>query len=256
MNPARRWPSAFTSLFIVSSLLAGRPVAATVELGGLRQVRVKVEQAEGKYLVQARMLPVSAFDAATNARLNRERARQYALTGLARHLAGDSKAQFEIAGAVVVRTAQEGKFFTLALSVPRTGVKVLPAGGAVDLVADPEKPVRVDPFASPFFTRKSDHLHTLALLAAGLKADLRSAERKVEKDGKQAPAFLLAIAELEERGDDCFGKALAEVKGDRLLLKLEREEVLSALEERCKRWRQALIAAAKRYEKPFEEKDK
>jgi hypothetical protein len=255
MNAARRWPSAFASLFIVSSLLAARPDAATVELGGLRQVRVKVEQAKGKYLVQARMLPVMAFDAATNARLNRERARQYALTGLARHLAGDSKAHFEISGAVVLRTAQEGKFFTLSLSVGRTGVNVLSAGGAVDLVADLEKPVRVDPFASPFFTRKSDYLHTLALLASGLKGDLRAAERQVEKDRRGLQRFLITIAELEERGDDCFNTMHRIVKDDRLLLQLEREEVMSALQKQRNSWQAALAGSVKRHEKRAEEKD-
>jgi hypothetical protein len=190
-RPGRRWMPAGKlprCLPVVLALLLGAapPAArpgATVELKGRRQVRVEVGQGEGNYLLHARMPPVSSFDEATNARLNRDRARQCALLGLARHLAGGGRVQLEVAGARVVRTGREGKFYTLTLSVPQAGVKRVEGRGAVPLVAEPGKPVRVDPFAAPFFTRKSDHLLTLAQVASALTGDLREASKK-KKPGR------------------------------------------------------------------------
>jgi hypothetical protein len=253
VNPLRGWP-ALLALLLGAAPPAARP-EATFELERLRQVRVEVEQSQGNYLLHARMLPVSAFDEATNARLNRDRARQCALMGLARHLAGGGKAQFEVAGARVVRTGRQGKLYTLTLSAPQAGVKRVEGRGALPLLHEPGKPVRLDPFAASFFTRKSDHLLTLAQIAFALAEDLREASKKVGKDAPSARAFLLRVAELEERADRCFDKVRAEVKGNRLLLELESEEVLAELKRQREAWRQALAAAVRPYDPP-EEKEK
>jgi hypothetical protein len=251
-RPLSGWSIVLTLLGVSS--LPARP-EATIDLKGLRQVRVEVEQVEGRYMLHTRMLPVSAFDEATNARLNRDRAQQYALTGLARHLAKDRKSQFEIAGARVVRTGRDGKFYTLTLSVPTAGVKRSEERRPVPLVPAPGKPVRVDPFTAPFFTLKNDHLLTLAQIASGLAVDLREAGKKVSKDTSSIQAFLIRATELEEQGDRCFDKVHTEVKEDRLLLKLESEEILAELERQRKAWRQALLAAVRPYDPP-EEKEK
>jgi hypothetical protein len=196
---------------------AARP-GATIELKGLRQVRVEVEQGEGSYLLHARVLPVSAFDEATNAR--------------------------------VVRAGREGKLYALTLSAPQAGVKRVEGHGAVPLVGEPGKPVWLDPFAASFFTRKGDYLLTLAQVASALAEDLRGASKKAGKDAPSARAFLLRAAGLEERADRCFDRVRAEVEGDRLLLEQESAEVLSELKRQREAWRQALVAAVRPYDPP------
>jgi hypothetical protein len=66
----------------------------------------------------------------------------------------------------------------------------------VPLVPGPGKPVRLDPFAASFFTRKGDYLLTLAQIASALTEDLREASKKVGKDAPSVRAFLLRVAEL------------------------------------------------------------
>jgi hypothetical protein len=224
---------------------ADKPVR--LDLGGLRQVQAEIETRGGQYVVKTRMLPVTVFDKTTNARLNRQKAEQYALQALARYLSRARQSQLEVSGARVAATGQAGAFYTLTLTAPTRGVKVVQATTAPGKIA-PGKPVRVA-FDEPFFTRKRDHLDTLDRLVAGLAADLVAAEEKVGKDGKGADDFLVAVADLEERGDNCLKKLRKEVTGDRLLLTVERDEVLAALKRRAAAWRKELTQAARRHEK-------
>jgi hypothetical protein len=218
---------------------------ATIDLGGLRHVQAVVSLEDGQYTVRVRMLPVTCFDAVTNARVNRDKGEGYAFQALARHLSAEKSVQMEVSGARVAATGRDGKFFTLTLQVPRTGVKLLregeapanaPRSGVVQRVA----------FDAPFFTRKRDYLHTAEWLAAGLNADLRAAESKAGPDEKRQAAFALAVAELEERGDDLFQKLRSEVEEDKLLLAVEREEVLGDLARRQAAWLEALRKAVAR----------
>ncbi len=95
---------------------------------------------------------------------------------------------------------------------------------------------------------------TLEQVATGLHTDLKAAEGKVGKDPRTVQAFLIAAAELEDRGSDCFKKLLAEVKRDDLLLALEKDEILTALKSRQKKWLDGLMAAVKRHENSAEDK--
>src|SRR5262249_22726931 len=140
-------------------LAAQVAVGQVIELGGPRRVSVRVAAGKDGYRVTARLLPVAAFDEATNAALNRRRGEQYALTGLARHLAKDDrKAELVVTGARVVATERDGKFFVLILEVPAKGARLVRAGDP----AVPEKArVRVRGlFDSKFFTLKRDLLDT------------------------------------------------------------------------------------------------
>jgi hypothetical protein len=219
----------------------------TIDLGGLRRVQAEVQVEGDDYVVRTRMLPVSCFDAATNARLNRDKAELYSLQGLARYLSRAKDTHLDVSGARVTATGRAGKFYTLVLRVPRAGVKVVRAGPGRP-VAPPAKAVRRLAFTDSFFTRKRDYLHTLERLAAGLAADLRGAERRAAEAEKGREGFPLAVAELEERGEDNFKKLRAEVSADKLLLTVEKDEVLGDLGRRRARWLKSLGDAVRRHE--------
>src|SRR5262249_29223761 len=150
------------------------------------------------------------FDEATNAALNRRRAEQYALTGLARHLAKDDrKAELVVTGARVVATERDGKFFVLTLEVPAKGARLVRAG---DPAVPEEAGVRVRGlFDSKFFTLKRDLLDTARGVAWSLESSLAQAE-------KVSDSPLVRVADLEERGDEAFRRLRAAVQKDKLLL--------------------------------------
>jgi hypothetical protein len=212
--------------------------AATIDLGGPRQARAVVTTGPEEYEVKVTLLPVRCFDQATNDRLGRDLARQYALQALARHLSGRKAAELTISGARVTAAGGGGKSYALTLTVPRAGVQ------ARD---DPPAPTREGAEAVAFdadlFTRKRDYLQTLDRLAAHLAADLEVLQKKTAGAGKDE-AFALGIAELEEQGLKNLDQLAAEAGADRLLLFTEKEEITDGLagarEKFLERLRQAV----------------
>lgn len=97
--------------------------AEVVELGGPRKVTVRVEDRGVEYAVTATMLPVGAFDEATNALLNRSKAEQYALGGLTKFLAnGSAAASRAYSGVTAENIGLVDGRYALTLVVPKKGV--------------------------------------------------------------------------------------------------------------------------------------
>jgi hypothetical protein len=234
------------SALLLAVLLVPGDAFSRHKLGGPRQVVAMVGMVGDDYVVRLRMVAVTAFDDATNARLNRLKAEQFALQALARHLSSDKQTRFEISGGRVVASAKDGKAYTLTFRVPQENVALV--GACPD--TPPAKPGRVRfAFDTPFFTRKRDLIDTAKQLADSLRTDLTAAEKKVAKTPESVEAFLIRVAELEETAEKHWKTLRAEVRADRLLLTPERDEVLDSLKEREASWARALAAAAKKYVK-------
>jgi hypothetical protein len=213
--------------FAPALIAVDRATTTTINLGGLRQVKAALTTTDREYAIKVRMLPVDCFDSVTNARLNREKAREMALQALARHLADKEAVEFTIAGAQVDQVGSEGKYFVLSLRVPRQGVTQVRRREKPS-----EKPrsgeVRVA-FSSGLFARKQDYRQTLDKLSQTLLSDLGSAEEK-SKSQKNDEVFFVAIAEIEERGTENFGRLVEKVQDDLLLLTVEKEELTRAIQ--------------------------
>lgn len=229
------------------ALLAFADEEATYKLGGPRQVVAVVGEVGGDLEVRVRMLAVSVFDEATNGRLNRLKAEHYALQALARHLSREKQTHFEISGGRVDASAKDGKAYTLTFRVPRKNVVLLRA----DAPATKAGGVRFA-FDTPFFTHKRDLIDTGKQLAESLRTDLTAAEAKVKKTPESVEAFLVRVAELEENAEEHWRKLREEVTADRLLLRLERDEVLESLKKREIVWEQTLAKITKKYIKEDE----
>jgi hypothetical protein len=216
--------------------------AATYKLGGPRQVVAVVRDVDDDYEVRVRMLPVTAFDEATNDRLNRLKAEHYAMQGLAKHLSREKNVHFEIVGGRVVASAKDGKAYALTFRVPRKNVVLI----RPDAEAPATKPGTVRfAFDTPFFTRKRDLIDTGKQLAGSLLTDLSAAQKKVTKTPESVEAFLFRLAELEERGEKHYKRLRDDVTADRFLLSNERDEALDAVKAQEAAWVKALTAAAK-----------
>ena len=217
---------------------------SAIDLGGLRQAKAVLTVTDAEYVVKVRMLPVECFDAPTNARLNREKARELALLALAKHLSAGEAAEFSVSGVQINGVGTDGMFYTLALRVPQEGVSVVrerekpPAKHGEDRVA----------FTSELFTRKKDYQNTLEKLTAAALADVQTAEEKPAEDAAPREAFGLALAEIEERGLKNLENLRKEIQADVLLLSVEREDLDAALDEQKVRIQKQVKEAVKRHE--------
>lgn len=244
------------SVSLAITVLAGNDTTATVDLGGLRQVKANLTISESDYLIKLRMLAVQCFDPTTNATLNREKGRQLALQALARYLSDRPAAQLTVSGARVENTSGDGKVYSLTLRVPRRGVVLVQEG-----TKPPEKPVPNDKasdqvvFSSSLFTARRDYLNTLEQLAINCLADLQRVERAVGKAKKTEPAFFQNIAELEERALANLDRFAAAVKDERLLLTVEKEELSAALSREKDRLLNAMRAVVRKREQQSKDKN-
>ena len=236
-------------VLLFTALLVSADAATTYKLGGPRQVVAVVRDVGDDHEVRVRMLPVTAFDDVTNERLNRLKAEQYAMQGLAKHLTREKNARFEISGGRVLTSAKDGKAYALTFRVPRKNVVLLRSD--TEAPATKSGSVRFG-FDTPFFTRKRDLIDTGKQLGESLQTDLELAEKKVTKEPATIEAFLLRVAELEEGGEKHWKKLRKDVTTDRFLLSNEREEALEAVKAQEAVWVKSLTKAAKKYTKDLE----
>lgn len=202
-----------SALVVLASIALADPIPAKIVLGGPRKVEATIDRQGDGWSVKVRMLPVRAFDAATNDRLTRDKARLYALQALTRHLIGKDGGELAVSGAVVARTGADGGFYTLELTVPCDRVVV------VDKEQPPPKSDERVAFSSALFTRKSDLERTCLLVSDFLLADL---ERLAHAKGE---SFDKGIADLEERTNAAFEVIAKEIDGEKLLLEIEAKEL-------------------------------
>ena len=228
----------------------------TIDLGGPRQVKAEIISGEADYVINVRMRAVRVFDATTNDELNQEKARQYALQALARHLSNKKTVRLTVSGAVIDTARLEKGTYLLTLRVPR---------GGVALLSEEEKPAenpRIErvTFSSALFRARRDHEDTINRLASALAANLREAEKKAGDTDEEQQAFRESVERIEKRGRENFDALADTVKSDLLLSSVEmfgkpseRDELLAAVEQQKQRLRELVKAALQKHVKDKKE---
>ena len=110
-----------TATFAMICGLAAAWGEQVIQLAGVRNVTATVSESDDTYRIAVEMLPVRAFDPATNKTLNVSKGRMYAAQALAKHL---KAVDIAIKGLEVRESGTSGKFFRLVAVVPREGVSV------------------------------------------------------------------------------------------------------------------------------------
>jgi len=184
------WDRLWQPLACVLLCFAGVARAEVIRLGGPRDVVVGVEDVRRGFSVTVEMRPVSCFDAATNARINRSKARLYGLTGLGKSLDIDPDrlaAGCNISGVEVDTTPQIAERYRVRFFVPETGIDEPNQPIAVNsdsTAADaPTSPPR---HPSQLFTCVNDYAITIAELKAAYDERLAEVETKATADGAEA----------------------------------------------------------------------
>jgi hypothetical protein len=235
----RYWLS-FLVITLTVSTTAASEAAKTFDLGGPRRVRAEVRADGDDYVVAVRMLSVHAFDATTNATLNGQKGRLFALQGLARYLSAGRDTVITVRHVTVAQAKADGQQFRLTLRVPRRDVR---------FEAGAEPPGTVDEhriaFNSSLFRAKQDHENTLAGLVAAQDAKLLAIRKDPER-------FAEALQDWKDEGLRHLDLLAREVENDPLLLDVgqsdkptEREELVAAIEQQiCALAAQAAEATA------------
>jgi len=228
------------SLVLLSSAIA-QDQQKTFDLGGIRQAKATVTVSERDFVISVRMLPVHCFDAATNARLNREKARELAMWALAKNLSDKNAVEFYVSGAQVEKVGTEGKSYTLILRVPRKGVSLIQAGEKPSAKASGDRVA----FSSALFSRKRDYLDTLDQLTNSVLADLQTVENKA-KEEKDSDSLAIAADDIEKKWVKNLKALGQEIKDDLLLFTIDQEELNQAMEKQNGRVRESIHEAAKK----------
>ena len=198
---------------------------ARLSLGGPRQVTAVIRERGENLEIAIRMIRVGCFDPATNNRLNREKAKAYAIQALARHLG--AKRSITIKGLTFGEARNEGRAYSLVVSVPKNGVVVTEA-----VQSDPDRKEmqaeKIDPKTfHGLLTAKDDYTATLRLLSASMLEELPPRPKEASREDD----FFKAIADLEESGTKSLSLLRKEVEADKRLLRMEVDEIVALIDK-------------------------
>jgi hypothetical protein len=237
-----------------------------IRLGGVRNVTATVSALDDTYRIAIEMLPVKAFDPATNKALNLSKGRMYAAQALGKHLKAGNLA---IRGLEVRESGTDGGTFRLVAVVPRDGVSVTAKGTPTAQVQHvrTETPTRppaeastsirheihlaTDATTADFLNRKADYFDTIARLQEALSEEADSLERQPLKPED----FYDSIGSVEERTEAAFKAITGQIGGDKLLVSVEQEELLPALKKAHAEALESLKTAVSRFDQRQEKKN-
>ena len=238
-----------------------------LRLGGVRNVTATVSEADGNYRIAIEMLPVKAFDPATNKALNLSKGRMYAAQALGKHLKAGN---LTIRGLEIRESGTNDGSFRLVAVVPRNGVAVTvkgtptaqvqhkgtdtPAGPSVMDSTSRQHEIRLvaDATTADFLNRKADYLDTIARLQEALSEDGDSPESQSLKPAD----FYDSIVSVEERAEAAVNAIAKQIDDDKLLVFLEQEELHQAMKKAHSEVLESLKAAVARFDQQQEKMKK
>ena len=239
----RLYPASVMAMLLVTCWSGPAWGEQVIRLGGMRNVTATVSESDETYRIAVEMLPVRAFDPATNKALNLSKGRMYAAQALAKHLKAGS---LTIRGLEIRESGTSGNTFRLVAVVPRDGVSVgagtvrcprtaqdderrQPTRRAAAVRASSQHEIRLaaDATTADFLSRKADYLDTIVRLQEALTEEGESLERQSLKPED----FYDSIGSIEERADAAFKAIAGQIDDDNLLLSLEQEELRPLLKK-------------------------
>lgn len=234
------------AIFVMSLPLSGDELPDHIQIGGPRKATAIVTEKDGDLIVTVEMRPVRCFDKATNALINREKSEAYGEIALGRYLrhSAHDDVRTELRGKAVDDAGLVGERFRLTMRVPKNGVSFSAVSSASDRNTISGDSASLLPGRS-ILDAKEDYITTTESLARSLSQDILAPPQ--ERSDEQA--FLGHIAEKEEAGSHSFDAIRAEVKKDKLLLSIERKELLSLIDGKEEAFLEQLRMLVKQWDK-------
>ena len=247
-------------LILVSSCLLSREPTEIV-LGGPRKVVASIEIDPDSFLITVRMRAVQCFDAATNRKLNQQKASLMASRALLIHLKGREPNQprrIEVGNTKMVSSSMKGDLFEQTIRFPKENVVVKGPEGIPKKKANGRQTQRESPSdiqEGNLFTCKQDHLDTLESLNNSIVQDLQVLRRESPSPG-ETDRFYSRIADFEEAQVIRLASLRREVKADWLLLNPEQEEIFAQINRRETEILHELSAIVKSWERQVKQSNK
>lgn len=229
-------------LFIAASCLLSIILAqdqVEIDLGGPRKVKAIIVETDDSYRVEVTFLPVRSFDPGMNKRLSHEKARLYANEALLRFLEVDHAS---IRFAQVVESDLIDGRFVQRVSFPKRGIDV-----------DQLKPKPIAKKGkrkerSPLKAKK-EFDDTLEIISKANDTELPSLKSNLD-------GFYLQVSDAEETALLRLQSLTKEIKSDRWLLSIERDELLEKVIAEETRYLELLKQSVKDAEKAKRDEDK
>jgi hypothetical protein len=225
------------STFLLSTILVQDRV--DLEIGGPRKVKATIVETEDAYRVEVTFIPVRSFDPGMNKRLSHEKARLYANEAILRFLEVDhvSIRMAEVLCSEII----DGRFF-LKVSFPKKGV-------SVDEPKEMPTTRKVKKKERSPIKAKTEFEGSLEIIADANLSDIPSFKKNLDD-------FYMQVSDAEEAALARFQSLTNEIKSDRWLLSVEREELLEKVIAEEARYLQLLKKSVKKAEKANLDEDK
>ena len=197
-----------------------------MQLGGPRKPKVTVTEEGDDYVAEVRFLPVTGFDPATNAKLNRGKGRDYALRGLAAHITGKKNSLLTLSESEITKSGLDDNVFKLTFRISKSNVRLQQDDGEEVEVHSPEVPggrrkkQSSLPARSALFTRRDDILDTLDRLHEHYTSEAERASLVLVDD-----ELSTRISEIRDEVERDFDRFVKEVEEDKLLDFIERGDI-------------------------------
>jgi len=209
-------------LFLVYAVLTLSANATEIDLGGLRMVRATLTHESSRIVCKVSFIPVTCFDAGTNLLVNGQKARMYVVHAI-------TKAHGHTPGTVVISNLTpvappDIVANRYVIAYVAKGVEVVRKDSLSDDAAENESlRTRVDKAKEThelnLLTCFEDTRSTLHFLVDAFQERISSLQVGDDLDDQ--------IASLEQIGVEAFGKLASEVEKQKLLLRIEKVELIS-----------------------------
>ncbi len=207
-------------LVLLLAVAEGREVS-DINLGGLRKVHATIKPGASHLVCEINFIPVSCFDLALNSKVNKQKARAYALCAIAK-ASGIRENEVSAANLRLLSSpaTHENRYhatFQLDRVVKaqnKTTVKSsssLPKANTKVLLGDENKETNL-------LSCRNDLQETLETVLESFEEQIRQLTANDKLDDQ--------VASIESGGIDVFNKLSNDIKNEKLLLQIEKQELL------------------------------
>jgi hypothetical protein len=214
------------------------------DLGGIRQVKARVQHDESGYHFDIGFRPVSCFDPATNKKINLSKSRGYAIRAMAMS-AGITTGTVK---AVNLRVSKP-----LAVNSDRATIQYL--ADNIEVLKDTEESNKTEPLQPVRGTNQEIATNRISVDETNAKTllsclgDLRSTLHELDYSLNAEIADLQpgdkledSVADLEERAVGAFSLLEAETSGEKLLLSIEKNGFIAEIRKEQREFMTRLAA--------------
>jgi hypothetical protein len=248
MNQASPFSGRLRGMIWVFVFIASSGAAANVEIGGLRNVRVSVSRDAQRVICEVNFIPVSCFDPAVNRMVNQQKAQAYAMLALAMDLGSRdgtvSASNFHPVTTPVIEANR------LTVTYQADCIKRLEGARTAS-----DQPLKEHVAPSTVSTDGGSQTKNLLSCLYDMRATLMTLNSAFqEQTAKIQSGNTLEdiVAEMENFGTVAYDKLASEAKGERLLLGIEKDDLLAEI----KRSRDSFLERLKRVYGTLKKPDK